>query len=182
MGMPYTVLMPIFAKDILGGGPHSLGFLMGASGVGALGAAICLAMRRSVRGLGRAIPRAAGIFGAGLIAFSQSRWMPLSLLLMILSGFGMIVVMAATNTILQTIVEDDKRGRVMSFYAMAFMGMTPFGNLLAGVLADRIGAPGALSIGGLACVIGAALFARRLPRINTMLSPVHVKMGIFDKK
>ncbi len=122
MGMPYTVLMPIFAKDILGGGPHTLGFLMGATGVGALTGALYLASRRTVVGLGRWIAIAAGIFGLGLIGFSFARVLSLSMSLLFVVGFGMMTQMASCNTILQTIAEDDKRGRVMSFYTMAFMG------------------------------------------------------------
>jgi len=181
MGMPYSALMPIFAKDVLHGGPHALGFLMGASGVGALVGALYLASRKSVLGLGKIIPMAASAFGAGLVAFSLSRILLFSLILMLVTGFGMIVQMAASNTILQTIVEEDKRGRVMSFYTMAFMGMTPFGSLLAGVLASRIGAPHTLLIGGAACLIGAAIFAKKLPALRKIARPVYVKMGIIPE-
>ena len=162
MGMPYTVLMPIFAKKILHGGPNTLGFLMGASGAGALAGAVYLAARKSVLGLGKIIPIAASLFGLGLIGFSFSRFQWLSMLMMIVTGFGMIVEMAASNTVLQTIVEDDKRGRIMSFYTMAIMGMAPFGSLMSGFLASRIGAPVTLLLGGTACLLGAAVFATRL--------------------
>ena len=127
MGMPYTVLMPIFAGSILRGGPHTLGFLMGLSGIGALLGAFSLAMRKSVLGLGKVIPMAAVIFGVALIAFANSRILWLSMVLMLATGFGMMTQMASSNTILQTIVENDKRGRVMSYYTMAVMGMAPFG-------------------------------------------------------
>ena len=132
VAMPYTVLMPIFASKVLHGGPHTLGFLMAAIGAGALGGAVTLAMRKSVLGLGRRIPLAAALFGASLIGFALSHTLWLSLLLLPVTGFGMMQQMASSNTILQTIVEDEKRGRVMAFYSMAFLGMTPFGSLLAG--------------------------------------------------
>ena len=148
VGMPYTVLMPVFASKILHGGPHTLGFLMAATGVGALLGAVFLANRRSVLGLGRVIPMMSALFGAGLIGFSLSRSLWLSLLLLVVTGLGFMVQMAASNTLLQTLVDDDKRGRVMSFYTMSIMGITPFGSLLAGGLASRIGAPHTLLFGG----------------------------------
>jgi MFS family permease len=163
VGMPYVVLMPIFAKEILGGGPSTLGFLMAASGIGALTGAFFLASRRDFKGTGRLIPVAATIFGSGLVAFSFSSIFIYSFALMLMTGFGLMVQMALSNTSLQTIVDDDKRGRVMSFYTMSFMGMAPFGSLLAGGLAHRIGAPNTLLIGGLACVAGALLCARNIP-------------------
>ena len=163
VGMPYVVLMPIFAKEILHGGPSTLGFLMAASGIGALTGALFLASRRDFSGTGRLIPVAAAIFGTGLIAFSFSRVFIYSFALMLMTGFGLMVQMALSNTSLQTTVDDDKRGRVMSFYTMAFMGMAPFGSLLAGGLAHRIGAPNTLLLGGLACVAGAVLCARHIP-------------------
>ena len=135
MGMPYHTLMPVFAKEILHGGPKTLGLLMGATGVGALSGALYLASRRGHNGLWKIIAIAASIFGVGLIAFSRSQILTLSLSLMILTGFGMMVYLASSNTALQAIVDDDKRGRVMSIYTTAFMGITPFGSLLAGVLA-----------------------------------------------
>jgi len=181
MGMPYAVLMPIFAKEILHGGPHTLGFLMGASGVGALAGAVYLASRKSVLGLGKIISIAASLFGLGLIAFSLSRLLGLSLIMMIVTGFGMIVAMAASNTVLQTIVEDDKRGRIMSFYTMAFMGMAPFGSLLAGFLASRIGAPDTLLLGGIACLLGAAVFAMRLRALRRLVRPIYVQAGIIPE-
>src|SRR6185436_3674338 len=165
-GMPYTVLMPVFASRVLHGGPHTLGFLMAATGVGALTGAVFLANRRSVLGLGKVIPAMAGLFGAGLIGFSLSRSLWLSLLLLLATGLGFMVQMAASNTLLQTLVEDDKRGRVMSFYTMAFMGTTPFGSLLAGTLAHRIGAPRTLLFGGLGCLAGALWFATLVPRLR----------------
>jgi MFS family permease len=181
VGMPYTVLMPVFANEILHGGPNTLGLLMAASGVGALIGALLLAARKSVLGLGKFIPLMAGAFGAGLIAFSFSRSLWLSLLLMIVTGLGFMVQMAASNTVLQTIVEEDKRGRVMSFYTMAFMGTAPFGSLLAGSMADRIGAPHTLLIGGLGCIIGALWFATSLPALRRDVRPIYVKIGILPE-
>lgn len=176
VGMPYAVLMPIFAKEILHGGAHTLGFLVGFSGTGALVGALFLASRKSAGGLVKNIPLATGIFGVGLIVFSQSRVLWLSLLLMLITGFGMMVQMASCNTLIQTVVDDDKRGRVMSFYTMAFMGMAPFGSLLAGVLASKIGAPNTLLIGGIATILGAIVFAVRLPFLEEALRTKPMKM------
>jgi len=178
MGMPYTILMPIFAGKILHGGPQTLGFLLAAVGIGALFGAIFLASRKSVLGLGRIIVMASSLFGIGLISFSLSRVLVISLLLMVPIGFGMMVQMTSSNTILQTIVDEDKRGRVMSFYAMAFMGMVPFGSLLAGSLANRIGAPYTVMIGGISCILGSLLFARKLPSLRVMVRPIYVQKGI----
>ena len=156
-----------------------MGFLMGASGVGALIGAAKLAARRSVLGLGKVVPLAAALFGGGLIGFSFSRALWLSLLLMLLTGGAMMQQMAASNTILQTIVDEDKRGRVMSFYSMAFMGMAPFGSLLAGSLANRIGAPYTLTIGGALCILAAAAFSSYLPKIRELIRPIYAEMGIL---
>ena len=141
MGMSYSVLMPVFAKEILHGGSHTYGFLMGAAGFGALLGALFLASRKTVLMLGRIVPAAALLFGSGLIILSLSRTFALSLVLMVFIGLGMMMQAASSNTILQTITDDDKRGRVMSFYTMAVMGTAPFGSLLAGALAKVIGAP-----------------------------------------
>jgi MFS family permease len=181
VGMPYTVLMPVFANEILRGGPSTLGLLMAASGVGALAGAFFLAGRKSVLGLGKYIPLMAGAFGAGLIAFSFSRRLWLSLLLMVVTGLGFMVQMAASNTVLQTIVDEDKRGRVMSFYTMAFMGTAPFGSLLAGSIAERLGAPHTLMFGGIGCVIGALWFATTLPSLRRDVHPIYVKIGILPE-
>jgi MFS family permease len=181
MGMPYVVLMPVFAKDILHGGPHALGFLMGASGLGALIGAFYLASRKTVLGLGRLIAVAASIFGLGIIAFSFSRLLWLSLPLMLMTGVGQMVQMASSNTILQTIVDDDKRGRIMSFYTMAFMGGTPLGSLFAGTLASSIGTPHTLLIGGTTCLMGSVFFAHKLPALRKIVRPIYVKMGIIPE-
>jgi MFS family permease len=181
VGMPYIVLMPVFAKDILMGGPRVLGFLMGAVGLGALGGAVYLASRKTVLGLGRMIPIAAGVFGLSLAAFAFSHVLWISLPLMLFTGFGQMIQMASSNTMLQTIVDDDKRGRVMSLYVTAFMGMVPIGSLLAGSLASRIGAPWTVFVGGIACLIGAAMFARNLPELRKAIRPIYVKKGILPE-
>jgi MFS family permease len=178
MGMPYNVLMPVFAKDVLHGGSHTFGFLMAATGLGAITGAMYLASRKSVDGLERLIPAAASVFGLGLIAFSQSRLFWLSMILMVLTGLGMMLTMASSNTIIQTVVDDSKRGRVMSFYTMALMGTAPFGSLFAGAVAKAVGTPLTLAIGGTAVTAGAILFARRLPKIQEGIFPVYRKMGI----
>jgi MFS family permease len=179
MGWPFTVLMPIFAGKILKGGPHTLGFLMGAVGTGALVSAVSLALRKSVLGLGRMLPIATASLGVGLILFGMSRMVWLSMVLMLVCGFGMMQQMAASNTIIQTIVEDSKRGRVMSFYAMAFVGMAPFGSLLAGVLADAIGAPRTVMLSGVCCVAGAVWFATQMAAIRKLIRPIYVDLGIL---
>lgn len=181
VGMPYTVLMPIFAGKVLHGGAHTLGFLMGASGVGALTGAVVLATRRSVLGLGRVVMFTAMGFGIGLFSFASSRWLALSLPMMMVTGFCMMTQMASSNTILQTIVHEDKRGRVMSFYAMAFQGTAPFGSLIAGALASRIGAPRTLMIGGSICVLGGFWFYTQLPRIRSVVRPIYRKLGIIPE-
>jgi predicted MFS family arabinose efflux permease len=181
VGMPYTVLMPVFANDVLHGGPHTLGFLMAASGVGALMGALFLAARKSVLGLGKFIPLMAAAFGAGLIVFSFTRVLWLSLGLMVVTGLGFMVQMAVSNTVLQTIVDEDKRGRVMSFYTMAFMGTAPFGSLLAGTVAERIGAPHTLLFGGIGCILGALWFATSLPALRRDVRPIYVKIGILPE-
>ncbi len=179
VGMPYTVLMPIFASTVLHGGPHTLGFLMAATGVGALCGALFLAQRRTVVGLGRVIPFMSALFGAGLIGFSLSHVLWLSLILLLFTGIGFMVQMSASNTLLQTLVSDDKRGRVMSYYTMAIMGITPFGSLLAGGLAHRLGAPHTLLIGGLGCLVAAAWFASRLPSLRERVRPIYIEKGIL---
>jgi MFS family permease len=179
MGMPFVVLMPVFAKTVLRGGPHTLGFLMGAMGLGALLSALSLAARRNVRGLVRMIPIAAAVFGAGLIGFGLSRWFWLSMAMVFVAGMGMMQGMAASNTVIQTIVTDDKRGRVMSYYTMAFMGMAPFGSLLAGSMAHAVGAPLTVMMNGAVVVLGAALFATRLPELRRQIRPIYQEMGII---
>jgi MFS family permease len=181
VGMPYTVLMPVFASEILHGGPHTLGFLMAATGIGALAGALSLAMRSTVLGLGRRIVEMSALFGASLIAFALSRYLWLSIAILPVTGFAMMQHMAASNTILQTIADDEKRGRVMAFYSTAFLGMAPFGSLLAGGVAARIGAPETLVIGGLACMAGSLWFRRELPSIRREIRPKYVELGIIPE-
>jgi MFS family permease len=181
MGMPYSVLLPLFAADVLHGGPSLMGLLSAAAGLGALGGAFYLASRHSVLGLGRVIPLAATIFGIGLIGFGLSHWIWVSLLMMLLSGFGLMVEMAASNTLLQTIADEDKRGRVMSFFSMAFLGMTPFGSLFAGAVAGTIGAPATVIVGGVACLAGAGVFALQLPHLRPLVRPIYARQGILPE-
>ena len=182
MGMPFVVLMPVFAAQVLHGGPHTLGFLMGALGVGALISALSLVLRKSVRGLLKMIPVAASVFGIGLVGFGFSNMLWLSLLLMLVTGFGMMQGMTASNTIIQTLVPEDKRGRVMSYYTVAFVGMAPFGSLLAGALGHTIGSQRTVMISGVACIIGALWFWTRLKAIRKEMRPVYEELGILHPK
>ena len=179
VGMPFAVLMPVFAKDILKGGPETLGFLMASSGLGAIAGALFLASRKTVLGLGRLIVIGSIMFGAGLICFAMSTSVLLSAVLLTFTGFGMMVQMVASNTIIQTIVDDDMRGRVMSFFAMSFAGTMPFGSLYAGSLASSIGAPRTLIISGIVCIAVALLFYRRLKPMREVIRPIYHKMGIL---
>jgi len=181
VGVPYSVLMPIFATTIFRGGPHTLGFLMTSSGCGALAGALWLAQRRSVIGLGRLIVIASASFGAGLIGFSFARTLWLAIPCLVVAGFGFMVQMAASNTIIQTIVDDEKRGRVMSFYTMAFLGTAPFGSLIAGWMSARLGAPHTLFVGGVGCLAGAAWFAAELPAVRRAVRPIYVSLGILPQ-
>jgi MFS family permease len=179
MGMPYSVLMPAIASKVLHGGPHTLGFLMTASGLGALTGALYLAARPSVVGLARVIVIATAAFGAGLICFSFSHVLWLSLAILPIIGAGFMVQMASTNTILQTIVTPQLRGRVMAFYTMAFLGTVPVGSLLAGILADRLGAQTTIRLGGIACLTGATWFALKLPQFRAAVRPIYIERGIL---
>jgi MFS family permease len=178
MGMPYTVLMPIFASQILKGGPHTLGFLMGAMGVGALISAVSLTLRRTVRGLLKMIPISAALFGAALICLGLSRSLWFSLLHMLVTGFGMMQGMAVSNTIIQTITSEDMRGRVMSYYTIAFVGMSPFGSLLAGYLAHLIGAPGTVMLTGTIVLLGGTWFWLKRQEVRKAMRPIYVELGI----
>jgi MFS family permease len=182
MGWPFMVLMPIFAAQVLHGGPHTLGFLMGAVGVGSLISALSLVLRRSVRGLTKVIPVAAVIFGIGLIAFGMSNALWLSMLMMLVTGFGMMQGLTSSNTILQTLVDEKMRGRVMSYYTMAFVGMAPFGSLLAGALAHAIGAPRTVMVSGVACILGGLLFWSQLGVIRNDMRPIYERLGIIPRK
>lgn len=179
MGMPFQVLMPVFAKDILHGGAESLGILMGAVGAGALLGALYLAYRKTILGLGKKLVYATALFGTGLILFSLSQWLWLSLIILFFTGLGMMIEITASNTMLQTISEDDKRGRVMSFYSIAFMGTVPLGNLLSGVLSDLIGVSYTVLLGGVFCIIGAIIFSTRLQHIRKLVRPIYIKKEII---
>ncbi|WP_026731520.1 MFS transporter [Fischerella sp. PCC 9605] len=181
-GMQYAVLVPVFAEKILQGNAQTLGFLMAATGVGALSGGIYLASRKTVLGLGRLIAIAPAILGVGLIAFSLSRFLPLSLFTMLFIGLGTILQVAAGNTVLQTIVEDEKRGRVMSLFTMAFLGTIPFGNLLGGALGNRIGAPTTLFIDGIVCIVGSIYFSKQLPALRRLVYPIYQERGIFTDR
>jgi len=181
MGMPYTVLMPAVATKVLHGDSHTLGFLMTASGCGALAGAFYLASRRTVLGLGRLIAVSASAFGVGLVLFSLSRSFVFSLLVLPIVGGGMMVTMAATNTVLQTIVEERLRGRVMALYGMAFLGTAPIGSLMAGVLAARIQPTGAIALGGVACILGGIWFAVGLPKFRAHVRPIYIERGIITR-
>lgn len=178
IGMQYTVLVPVFADKILQGNAQTLGFLMAASGVGAVFGGIYLITKKTVIGLGRLIILGPAILGIGLIIFSLSRLLPLSLLAMLLIGLGLILQVAAGNTVLQTIVDDSKRGRVMSLYTMSFLGVTPFGNLLGGTLAERIGATNTLLIAGIICLLGSIFFSRQLPGLKKIVHEIYERKGI----
>ena len=179
--MPQSVLLPVFAADILGGGPHTLGLLSAASGVGALAGVLYLASRSSILGLGRVVVVATMVLGVGLIGFSRSDMTWISALLLVATGAGMMVQMAATNTLIQTMVDEDKRGRVMGFYGMAFQGAAPFGSLLAGWLAARVG-PGAVVLGsGVVVLVGGVVFATQLPRLRRHARPVYARRGILPE-
>ena len=181
IGMPYTVLLPVVAAEVLHGGAHTLGFLMAMSGVGALASAIGLALRRSVIGLGKRIAISAALFGGGLILLGLSRSLTISLILMTITGFGMMQQMAASNTILQTIAADDKRGRVMSFYTLSILGMNPIGSLLAGSVAAKLGVPATMLGAGAICLAGAVWFYWKLPEIRRVIRPIYRELGILPQ-
>lgn len=179
LGMPYQVLMPVMAADVLGGGANTLGVLMTATGLGALLGSVYLASRHTVLGLGRRIAQASMLFGVALIAFAASTNLWLSLALLPLTGAGFIVTLAATNTVVQTVVPEPLRGRVMSFYTMAFLGTAPVGSLFAGLAAERIGAPATIATGGAACLVAGAWFYSRLPRLRELIRPVYAEKGLL---
>ena len=178
-GMPYQVLMPVMASEVLGGGPNTLGLLMTATGLGALVGTMYLASRHTVVGLGQRIAQAALLFGVALIAFSTSASLWLSLAILPFSGAGFIVALAATNTVVQTVVPETLRGRVMSFYTVAFLGTAPIGSLMAGVAAERIGAPTTIAVGGTACLVCGLWFYTTLPRLRALIRPVYAERGLL---
>jgi MFS family permease len=181
LGMPYAVLMPIFAAEVLHGGPHTLGLLMTAPGIGALVGTVYLASRKTILGAGVRIAAGAIIFGLGLCIAGLTHNIVVALIGLGCAGLGLIVQLATSNTALQTIVDDDKRGRVMSLYTMAFMGMAPFGSILGGALAHRIGVPATFVIGGAACIVGALLFATKIPALRPMVLPIYRRKGIIPE-
>jgi MFS family permease len=181
LATPYITLMPVLVREVFHGGAGEMGFLVGAGGLGAVSATLYLASRHNVRGLVRLIVYASLVAGVALLllAWSGSVWIAAPLIAAI--GFGILVTSVSTNMILQTIVDDDKRGRVMSFYTAAFLGMTPFGSLAAGALADVIGVALTLTLGGLACVAGAIYLARMRPRLREHIRPIYTRLGILPK-
>ncbi len=181
MGMPYSVLVPVFAKEILHGGAHTFGFLMAAAGSGAMVGTLYLASRHSVLGLGRVIVMATIFFAVGIATFALSSHFILSLTALAVTGFGGMTLVASCNTVLQTVLDEDKRGRVMSFFTVAFLGVTPFGSLGAGSMAGIIGPRGTLLLGSVGCLVGAAVFARYLPQIREQVRPIYLRMGIIQE-
>ena len=181
VGLPYSVLLPVFARDILKGDAGTLGLLTAAAGLGALAGALTLASRASVNGLGDFIVRCLLLFGGALIAFGFSRNLWLSCATLALAGFGIMATTSSMNTILQTLVEEDMRGRVMALYTMAFIGLSPVGALLGGWMADRIGAPATVAIGGSFCMTLALWFARQIPELREMVLPIYRRLGIIPE-
>ncbi len=177
---PYSALMPAIVHEIFGGDAQTLGFLVGAAGLGAVAGTLLLSMRRNVRGLLRLILLATSSVGLALVALSLSRWLPASMALMGVIGFGILVVSVSANMILQTIVDDDKRGRVMSLYTAAYLGMAPLGALTAGMCADRFGATTTICAGGICCVLVAAWTARQMPAMRTHIRPIYARLGIHS--
>jgi predicted MFS family arabinose efflux permease len=178
-GYPYTVLLPVFAGKVLGGGPQTLGWLTAASGIGALCSGLSLTFRKSVAGLTRMLQIASAVLGAALMLFGLSHTLWLSLVLMAFVGFGMMQGPSIANTILQTLVPEDKRARTISYYTMAYFGMAPFGSLLAGVLAHAIGAPLTVCVTGLFCLGAALWFTLELPKVRAVMRPIYEQMGLL---
>jgi MFS family permease len=181
MGMPYSVLVPVFAKEVLHGGAHTFGFLMGAAGSGALAGTLYLASRHTVLGLDRVIVMATVFFALGIATFALSSNFILSMTALAVAGFGGMSLFASCNTLLQTILDEDKRGRVMSFFTVSFLGVAPFGSLAAGSLAGSIGPCATLLLGSFGCLVGAAVFARTLPRFREKIRPIYLRMGIIQE-
>jgi MFS family permease len=181
MGMPYSVLVPIFARQVLHGDAHTYGFLMSAAGSGALIGAFYLASRRNVIGLDKVIVRASFFFGLGIVLFALSDVFFLSMAALVVAGFGAMTLVVSCNTFLQIIVDEDKRGRVMSFFAMSFIGTTPLGSLLAGALAGSIGPKWTLMIGSVWCLIAGIFFLRQLPQLRQQVEPIFIDRGIIQK-
>jgi MFS family permease len=179
MGMSYATVLPVFAKEVLLGDARTLGFLLGGAGVGALVGAVYMMSRKSAIGLGRIVAAGSAIFGVALIAVAQTRTLPAALPLMVLLGLGMMLQIVATNTSLQSMADDDKRGRLMALYSMAFLGMTPFGSLVAGALTHRLGAPTTIAIGGACCMVGALVFWACLPQLRPVARELYIRKGLL---
>jgi MFS family permease len=179
MGYPFAVLLPVYVVQVLHGGAATLGWLSGASGIGALVSAISLALRKSIVGLTHMLQIAAATLGAALLIFGLSRTLWVSLVLMAFVGFGLMQSAAVSNTIVQSLVPEDKRARVMSYYTMAFFGAAPFGSLLAGALAHRLGAPNTLIFTGAFCLLGSLWFTLELPKIRAVMRPIYREMGLL---
>lgn len=180
MGYSYAVLLPVFAGQVLHGGAYTLGWLTTASGIGALASGLSLAVRKSVVGLARMVQIAVAMLGSALILFGLSHTLWLSLVLMVFVGFGLMQGAAVSNTVVQSLVPEDKRARVMSYYTMAFFGAAPFGSLLAGTMAHRIGAPHTVMVTGAFCIAGSLWFALELPKITAVMQPIYEKMGLLS--
>ncbi len=181
MGYPYMVLLPIFAGQVFHGGAYTLGLLTAASGLGALISALSLAFRKSVVGLTRMIQMSSATLGLALILFGFSQQFALSLLLMGFAGFGMMQSISASNTVVQTLVPEDKRARVISYYAMAYFGSAPIGSLLAGALAQKIGAASTIIVTGTFCLLGSLWFSLQMPKVRTVMRPIYQEMGLLPK-
>jgi MFS family permease len=182
LGYPYTVVLPVFASEVFGGGGPTLGLLTGAAGVGALISALSLAARKTVVGLTHNLQAAATMLGAGLVLFGVSRVLWLSLIMMAVVGFGIMQALAVSNTIIQTLVSEDKRGRVMSYYTMALFGATPFGSLAIGALASHLGAPLTLVVAGLLCLATSIWFTLELPKVRAVMRPIYREMGLLPMR
>jgi MFS family permease len=182
MGYSYAVLLPVFAAQVLHGGAYTLGWLTAASGIGALASGLSLAARKSVVGLTRMVQIATAMLGGALILFGLSHALWLSLVLMGFVGFGLMQSASVSNTIIQALVPEDKRARVMSYYTMAFFGSAPFGSLLAGMLAHRIGASHTVILTGAFCVVGSLWFTFELPKVRAVMRPIYQEMGLLPAR
>jgi MFS family permease len=180
VGFSYAILTPLYAKDVFGGDARTLGYLMSATGIGAIIGGGYLSVRKSIKGLGTVIAIGGIVMGLGLMAFAFSRWLPLSLFFLMIAGLGAVLMMAGSNTVLQAIVEEDKRGRVMALFTMAVMGSMPFGNLLIGWIAKVTSAPVALCISGAVVFVVSIAFFRQLPKIREAARPVMIKLGLLE--
>ncbi len=180
VGMPYAMLMPVMVSNVLHGDSRVLGLLMASVGIGALTGAYFLASRESVRGLEKIIALGCFIFSVGLISFSFSRWLPVSMFILIFGGFGIMVHMASTNTLVQTLSDENNRGRVLSYYTLAFRGTGPFGAFIAGALTDKLGAPPTIRIGGICCLMGAMIYVWKLPSLHKMIHQIYLNKGLIS--